>query len=600
MPHAPGPLLCLAAALTLLAFTACADPVDPVDASVDGGVETDTGIFPDTGPRDTGVEPDTGVEDDSGVADDAGDPDAGFPDSGADAGSVDAGDGGVGPCNPNPTGREYISFGTAQNPQTVTFGAGYANSRTVDLDGAYLAAFDELGCFLWLANMPASQPSFGGANLTVTPQGDIYFPIVLNGEISFYDASDALRHQIVLNPQPPAEPFTRGAAIVSYDRLGNFRWVKRIGNAATEPAAKGYSVASLELTGGLIRMAGSVNGATNGPTDDYEVVFGAGEANETRVTIGMRYQFAYVAAFDPATGALAQDSVRIDAPVVGATNYQLRHNGRGAGQSATDGSYALGQLMVGAAGSYLLNRGQADELGFAVTSNFVASFAKRDATGALAWHRLAGATAGSMSVFSSAALADGAVLFSGNGPEQADFQSAAGVVNLATGANGYLVRYDALGSIAWLRSISSRGFSNLFVDEARGALFAFGSDTGDITFGLGDADAYTATVGGAYLARLDLATGAVLWVTSVDSSTASFRDLDILGNELVASVRFDNSATFSPGTPQETAISANFNTWSGMARYDAETGQLLGVVELIRHPGTQLNDGLNMGGVYEP
>jgi hypothetical protein len=585
-------------ALLLLLAAACADPVEApdaaVDAAVDGGVGADATVREDAGEADAGsqdaevrdaggldAEPRDGGEDDAGQVDDAG-----------------VEDGGVDPCTP--TGRQYIMFGSAQNPQSITFGRGLANERTITLDGAYLASFDSSGCFEWLARIPATQPSFGAGNLTVDGQGRVFFPLALGGDYQFYDAADVLAHEISATAPPPAEPFTRGAAIASYDRQGNFRWVKRLGNAAAEPTGKGYSVSSLELTRGVLRVSGSVNGATNGPTADYEVVFGAGEANETRVTIGMRYQFGYIAAYDPDTGALLTDSVRIDAPVVGATNYAFRHNGRGSGQSAADGSYVQGELMVGAAGNYLLNRGQPDQSTLSVSNNFVAGFAKRDAAGAIAWHRFGGATTGGMSVFSAATLSDGSALFSGNAAEQADFQSSAGGVNLVAGAAGYLVRYDAAGAVAWLRGISGRGFGDLFVDEARNALFVFGSDTGDVTFGVGEADAVTAPLDGAYIARLDLDTGRVRWVSAVSSSTASFRDLDILGPELVASLRFDGTATFSPGAPEETAVNVGSDIWSGVARYDADTGQLLGVVELLLHRGTRLNDGLNMGGVYQP
>lgn len=552
--------------VTIFTLIACADPANVEDAPVDAG--RDASVAGDAGGA---VSPDAGGD-------------------GRDAGTVS--------CAPN--GRRHFMLGSAQNPQTVLFGEGLAHERRLEIDGAYLAAFDSGGCFEWLALMPAQQGSFGGTNMIVDEAGNIYFSIALNGEIEFRNADDSVALTITATGSTARETFRRGIAVVSYDREGRLRWVRRMGNALEEPADKGYTAASLQLSGRRLRVTGTANGSTRGPADDYEMAFGLGESNETRVTIGQRFQFGYVAVVSPDTGDLVADSVRITAPLVGATNFAARHNGRGAGREAEDGSYVLGQLYVGNAGDYVLNRGRVDEFLISVSSNFVASFAQYDGTGALAWHRFAGAASGGMSVFSSETLADGSVLFSGGAADRADFAQSAGSVLLAAGSTAYLVRYGASGDVTWLRGIGGRGLSRMLVDETRGAIFALGDGEGEVVFGVSDPDSVTETIMGPYLARFELSTGALVWVSKVDAETGSFRDMDLIDDVLVVSTRFDNEATFAPGTTAEETVRITPQIWSGNASYAADDGAFRGLIEYVRHRGTPRNDGLNVGGVYRP
>lgn len=568
--------------LPLLALVACADPVDindagPKDAGLDASIVRDAGLE-----EDTGVLGDTGTVEDASTIEDTGvEPDAG-----------------VVLCDP--TGRQYFMLGSAQNPQTVTFGAGLPSERTVQIDGSYLASFDSGGCFEWVALMPSQQSSFGGTNMIVDAAGNIYFALALNGNIEFRNADNTIALTVSSTAGPPAQALRRGAAVVSYDKQGRLRWFKRFGNAMTEPAAKGYSVTSLELTNGHLRVAGSVNGATRDIQEDYEMVFGLGETEETRVVIGKRYQFGYVAALALDTGELIADSVGISAPQIGATNHAIRHNGRGTATEASDGSFGLGMLIVGAAGNYLLNWGEPSETNVSVSNNFIALFSKYDASGSLSWYQFGGFASGGMSIFSSGMMADGAQLFSGGAADGADFGDGKAVRTMAAGATGYLLRYDALGNLAWLRGISGRGLSKILVDETRGALFVLGAGDGDVTFGVGDADAVTESLAGPFVARFDLTDGALVWLAPVDADSAAFTDLDLVGDELLLSTRFDNRATFAAGTADEVTAGQTLQIWSGHARYGADDGGFHGLLEYVSHRGTQLNDGLNVGSVFEP
>ncbi|MBK8013055.1 MAG: hypothetical protein IPK13_17080 [Deltaproteobacteria bacterium] len=82
----------------------------------------------------------------------------GFADADTDVdASVEGRDGAVpldgGALKPCPSSdQQYVMLGSTQNPQTVTFGAGYTTERTVDLDGAYLASFGPDGCFQWVGS----------------------------------------------------------------------------------------------------------------------------------------------------------------------------------------------------------------------------------------------------------------------------------------------------------------------------------------------------------------------------------------------------------------------------------------------------------------
>lgn len=572
----------LALPLLGLSFAiACADPIDAVDAGPDAG-PIDAAVDAEVGsdasaPVDAGPVPDGGVEADAGPAPDAGPA-----------------------CNP--TGRRHFMLGSAQNPQTITFGEGLPTERTIeDFDGAYLAAFDSGGCFEWLARMPAVQSSFGGPNLVVDEVGNLYFALSLSADLELRDALDEVVYSFSSTTAAgPTEPYRRGVVVISYDEAGRFRWAKHLGNAVEAPAIKGYSPATLELVEETLHVAGSVNG-TRGANDDYEVVFGAREPNETRVTMPGPSQFGFMAALDRTSGELVANSVRINAPQTAANFYAIRHNGRGIAAPAADGAFGIGFLHVGRTpGTYVLNRGASDERTVTVTSNFVAAFAKYGADRSIQWHRFAGAQSGSMSVFSSATLAGGALLFSGGAAEGADFEDVKGTLTLPVGAASYLVRYSASGGIDWLRGLSGRGLSRLIVNEDRGAIFGLGTGTEATTFGVGDRDAVTETLDGPFVARFDLDTGALRWISKLDASSAAFRDYDIIRDEIVVSVRMDGSGTFAPGKPEAQAISAGADIWSGSARYAIDDGTLRGVVEYVRHRGTRLNDGLNLGAAYEP
>ncbi|MCB9654308.1 MAG: hypothetical protein H6729_09300 [Deltaproteobacteria bacterium] len=570
--------LCFGAISTSL--LACADPVSDARDAGDTGDAGDAGHVGALGDADTLRDATGSAEADASV----GGRDAAVPTDG----------GALKPCPPSD--QQYVMLGSAQNPQTVTFGAGYTTERTVDLDGAYIASFGPDGCFQWLARIDADQPSFGRTDLVIDDDdGSITFGLAVNGGFTFHNADDDAEALSVTSSTVSASDIAlkRGILLVQYDRDGTFRWAKRLGNAALEPNAKTYSVSGLHRVGDRLRLLGTAVGSTRDEDVEDDLVFGEGESGEQRLPVRRRAQFGFIASFDAHTGDFVPDSVILNVPSQPATQYGLRHNGTGIGTPADDGSFVVGMLFVGAAGDYMLGVNTADPLTVSVSQQFVGAFVRYTGASRRAWVRFVGAETSGVSIFASAILRDGTALFSGNAGDEADVDDGQGGTHLPVGANGFLVRYDVNGTLVWMRGLT-RAFSSLVVgDENDDALFALGSGDGQLVFGVGDDDAETREIQGPYVARLRLSDGRLVWVRSLASTTATFRGLDFLDGALVLSARADGSFTIQPGEADEETIT-NASIWSGSLRFDRD-GNYLGATPYIVHPGTRLNDGLNAG-----
>lgn len=580
MSLVPARLALLALAALLIAGCPSAT-VEEYDAAPDASIGAEAGPVDAAAPLPDAT---TSADDASTSADDATAPDDDATTPAGDA--TTPADAGSGPgC---PAGPQHLMAGTVQNPQTVTFGAGLPTERTADLHGVYLASFGPTGCFEWLARL--SSTFLLGSHLTHDAQGNVYFGVTAPLSVAFYDADDrlVLTYTGTVATSTSVRPVTRGVLIGSYDRTGHLRWVEHIGNAAIAPNDKGYDVESLQITDGVLRVIGTVNGGTRGNTTPYEMVFGRGQPGETRVQLANAHQAGYIADYAPATGTLAAGSVRIDATRLGATNQQLRHDGDSAGIAAADGDFATSVIMLGA-GQYWLNRGQRDERAIDVTGpSLVAAFTHRTRAGGLAWHRTAGANTGQMALFSTAIVPDGSTFFSGNSEEGSEFETGAGVVATRPGTRGYLVRYDDAGNLVWLRGIAGRGLGQMLTDAPNNALYAIGQDSTDVTFGVGDADAVTRLVTGPYVARFALDTGALVWLRSIESS-GGFINLVLRGDELVLGTTFQGNTTFDGDTAMPVTVSAGASFWSGHARYATADGAFRGAVHYVSHPGLGRN-----------
>ena len=384
---------------------------------------------------------------------------------------------------------------------------------------------------------------------------------------------------------------------MSYAVDGTFRYLSRVGNALEFPETMSYSLQSFQRSGDRLEVVASALG-TGSAVDTFEVVGGYGQATADRRSLSVVSRFSMAATFDFDTGTYASDSLRVGAPRTPDRRFELRHTGRGTGQRATDGSTHLATTFVNS-GVYRLHQGEPDEREFTTTQRFVVALQKLAPDRTIEWVRIVGANTGGMSLFSAATLADGSALFSGNGTSGAELEGGSAPAVLPEGAGAFLARYTPSGNLAWVRALTGPAFGRMYVDEARGALFVLGTGTGSATFGIGDDDVQTYELSGPYLARLSLQTGAVEWLRRVDAEFARFQNLDVIGDELVVSLRFDDAATFQPGEPDELRVAVTLAIWSGNARYDVN-GTFLGLTEYVVHRGTRLNDGLNMGGVYQP
>ncbi|MBK8013054.1 MAG: hypothetical protein IPK13_17075 [Deltaproteobacteria bacterium] len=430
----------------------------------------------------------------------------------------------------------------------------------------------------------------------VDDDGTISFALSINGEFTFHNADDTKALSVTSSTTSANDiAFRRGVLLVQYDRDGVLRWAKRLGNAELEPTGKTYSVSGLHRVGDRLRLVGTAVGSTRDQDVTDELIFGEGEASEERVPVRRRAQFGFVASFDAETGDFVPDSVILNVPSQPATQYGLRHNGTGIGSPSDDSSFVLGMLFVGAAGEYILGANTSDPLQISVSQQFVGAFVRYTGASRRAWMRFVGAETSGASIHSSAMLLNGASLFSGAAGDEADVDDGLQGTHLPVGAGAFLVRYDSNGSLEWMRGLT-RPFSALVVDdEDDDAVFALGTGDGTLVFGVGDEDAETREIQGPFGSRLSLTDGTLVWARSLSSSTATFRGLNFLDGALVLSARADGSFVVQPGEADEDTITSTA-IWSGSIRFDRD-GKYLGTTPYVIHPGTRLNDGLNVGAV---
>jgi VCBS repeat-containing protein len=150
-----------------------------------------------------------------------------------------------------------------------------------------------------------------------------------------------------------------------------------------------------------------------------------------------------------------------------------------------------------------------------------------------------------------------------------DFDPGAGVTNLtSTGnADGYLAKYDPLGSLAWVGQIVDGSVNKLAVG-ADGAVFATGTFTGttDFDFGPGVTTLTAAPFGSAFVAKY-ASGGGLVWAKKLGGTDASTSGdaitLDASGNVYSSGVLSNGSADMDPGpgTFTLTNVSGNANSF---------------------------------------
>jgi hypothetical protein len=149
-----------------------------------------------------------------------------------------------------------------------------------------------------------------------------------------------------------------------------------------------------------------------------------------------------------------------------------------------------------------------------------------------------------------------------------------------TGRDAFFARYDALGALSWVRKAGGAGSH---VGESASALpdgsclFA-GMFYGSATFGAGEPTQTTFTSASpagvdVFVARYT-ADGGLAWArraggigTDIAAGVGAFPD-----ESLVVVGSFEDAATFGPGDPLETTLTAAGATDAFIARFNADGG----------------------------
>jgi hypothetical protein len=527
------------------------------------------------------------------------------------AGESAAGAGGEGPlplaCPVLDPSRVHYMTGRVQNSRPITFGAGEYAERTITFDGAYFAAFDRVGCFMWVSLIDAGfivTPAW----LEIDAAGGVYMLLRMDGELVLQNPDGTTGASFTM-AGTGIEQYKRGVVLAKYDPGGNVLYAKRFGDtdpAETQPHT--YNAVGQSLRGNTLRISGFMN-ASGGPDESFDFVVGEGETNQEIVTLDKRYRFGFTMAFDPATGDYLADTLRLGVGTPANSQDEFRYSARGTGSLAADGSFVQATLFADP-GTFLINFDEPDELSETRVPSFSGSVIGFTPAGAIAWQRAVSEVAGGMGFHSMAVASDGTSFVAGSGPDNMIVEADSQGTTVTVTGRGFWLNYDASGDLIWTRS-NTVGASHLFLDEDRGKLLALGNGVGAQTFGVGETDQLDVDFGprSAYLAQVDPATGSVEWLSRVEGPTGSgetgFRNLTRVGDEIVVSARFDGQATLDPGGPDEVVVGTSGPDlptgpiWSGAVRYGLD-GSFLGYVEYIQHSGTRNNDGLTTGVVVEP
>ena len=191
--------------------------------------------------------------------------------------------------------------------------------------------------------------------------------------------------------------------------------------------------------------------------------------------------------------------------------------------------------------------------------------ARYNADGSLAWARSAGGTFGEGGA-GIAAFSDGSSVVTGSLNGVATFSPGEPNATTVTGAGSFdifVARYDADGSLAWVRSAggTSVDFGFGIAAFSDGFSVVTGLFKGPAIFGAGEPNATTLTgsaQGNVFVARYNAA-GTLDWARGVEGAGFAQLGYGIApvpdGSSIVAG-RFSAPATFGPGEPNETTLTS--------------------------------------------
>ncbi len=500
-----------------MALIACSDD----ESSNGGGVGRDADS---TQRRDASDLGDSGSE--AGEADSGPSEDAGLEDSGTeDAGGTDSGSG------PDRCASGLVDatvWGRAFGP-TVTFapgGASEVSSAVLDPGEAgersYVARLSTSGV-TWLASaFAADAGAMPGFRVVVhDPAEDaVYAVYTAQGgptEVRLYSASGTL-----------SETFSQGGAanralvgergnfnhiLVKYDQDGSVLWASRFG--PNDPTGnRGSNVESIALSAAQVRV--TLNISDGNPLAPGSVVFGPGDANESS-TLHPDFELVVTATFDRNTGSYVTGSARF----IEGDEYDVESFVAGNGTSNQAGEFVIAGRQRGNSVDRDIRLGNGSSITRAWPAGIVVTYAP---TGSVRWVRtlLKANTFQAPRPKAVALGADGSVVagFDAQGPldQPLEVQSSGGVsteVN-AERPDTLVVRWDSSGTVAWtyrIKQSTETQSLEILLDEPAGVAYILGQATVETTFEVGTPTPISfEDVGGWYLLKLDLVTGALEWV----------------------------------------------------------------------------------------
>ncbi|MBS2033179.1 MAG: hypothetical protein JST54_35225 [Deltaproteobacteria bacterium] len=479
------------------------------------------------------------------------------------------------------------AVGTGPLSTTTTFtltvtnaaGATATTTVTVDVGPVGLAWVKRAGC-----------PNCGGVYpWTIAALDDE--SVVATGIFAGYSSSPT--DQVVFGPGEPNQttlvPPT-GMGEIWLGRFaadGSLMWAKRAGGNSDD---HGMGVAVLD--GGPMLVTGEVvlNTVSGG-----NVVFGAGEPNQTAVANTGASQTEYIARFNPADGTF------LSLQLGGGSTTSDRATGDDIAPYP-DGSYTV---CGGFTGNATFGAGTPNATSFAAGAGYFMSLLHFDASGDLLWAKAYGTAASNNGLYATRcrATSTGGLWVAG---------SVSGSVTLGTTtltAQGYedvfLGLFDAAGNPLNALSggvSSSAGPSNRYAwlyglavapdDSAlvTGAYQPGASTGGTFTFG-GSSLSSSVYASSGIVARVGT-DGTLQWMKQVvPTSSGSIINLTaaLVGSSLDVFGGFSLGATFGPGEPNQTTLSrssSNDSVDMFIAEYDPATGSLNVVRRVSAESGT--------------
>ena len=438
-------------------------------------------------------------------------------------------------------GNSYV---TGQFRNTATFGPGQPNQTILTATGAqqeiFTAKYDTNGFLQWARRISTAEGQ--GNGIGVDAAGNVYVTGFFNLSGTFAPGEG---NQVILTPFGVKDIF-----LAKYDTDGNFIWAKQAGSTFTDQAQ-------------AIAVDGLGNSYMTGRFADV-ATFGAGDANQTVLTVGNLSEDAFIAKYN--SNGLLQWAKQIS----GASSDQAFGIAiDGAGNSYVTGGFSL---------TATFGAGEANQtqLIAPVGGNTDIFVAKYNTSGLLQWAKRNGQGSHDRGFAIAADQAgnnyvtgffQGSVVFGQGDPNQT-------TLNADLVEDIFIAKYNTNGALQWAKRAGSSGseFGQGIAVDVFGNSYVTGYG-GFLTFGPGEANETivgTAGVEDIFIAKYD-PNGLLLWAKSAGSGGTDKGlgiALDGLGNVLVTG-QFVATAIFGQGEPNQTSLVSAGSADVFVAKYAA-------------------------------